>query len=251
MLVVVPILVQMGTKHMIENFINGLSVYLQGSFYLAFLAAYLGGVLVSFTPCVYPVVPITVAFIGARSSTSKMRGFALSVIYVLGMSLTYTALGAIAALSGKLFGQIQTNPWTYFIVANICILMGLSMLDVFMLPVRTPDFLTRVQPRKKGLAGSFFIGAVSGLVMGPCTVPVFAALLGYVATSQNLLFGMALLFIFAFGMGTLLILLGTFAGLLTSMPKSGAWMVRITRLSGWILLAVGEYFLIKAGSFWI
>jgi cytochrome c-type biogenesis protein len=236
---------------MIENFVNGLSFYLQGSSYLAFFAAYLGGVLISFTPCVYPVIPITIAYIGAHGSTSKMRGFALSVIYVLGMSLTYMVLGAIAALSGRLFGQIQTNPWTYFIVANICILMGLSMLDVFMLPIRTPGFLTRVQPRKKGITGSFFIGALSGLVMGPCTVPVFAALLGYVATSQNLFFGMALLFIFAFGLGTLLILLGTFTGLLTSMPKSGVWMVRITHLSGWILLAVGEYFLIKAGSFWI
>jgi thiol:disulfide interchange protein DsbD len=86
--------------------------------------------------------------------------------------------------------------------------------------------------------------------MGPCTVPVFAALLSYVATSQNLILGMGLLFIFAFGMGTLLILIGTFTGLLTGMPKSGAWMVRITRLSGWLLLAVGEYFLIKAGGFW-
>jgi len=236
---------------MMDNFINGLSAYLQGASYLAFFAAYLGGVLVSFTPCVYPIIPITVAYIGAHGSASKMKGFVLSVIYVLGMSLTYTALGAIAALSGRLFGQIQTNPWTYFIVANICILMGLSMLEVFTLPVRVPGFLSRVQPRKKGIAGSFFIGAVSGLVMGPCTVPVFAALLSYVATSQNLILGMGLLFVFAFGMGTLLILIGTFTGLLTGMPKSGAWMVRITRLSGWLLLAVGEYFLIKAGGFWI
>lgn len=236
---------------MIENFIDGFSVYLHGSFILAFLAAYLGGVLVSFTPCVYPVIPITIAYIGAHGSASKMRGFALSVIYVLGMSATYTALGAIAALSGKLFGQIQTNPWTYFIVANICIFMGLAMLEVFTLPVRVPDFLTRMQPKRKGFIGSFFIGAFSGLVMGPCTVPIFAVLLSFVAKSQNIPLGIGLLFTFAFGMGTLLILLGTFTGLLTSMPKSGAWMVRITHLSGWLLIAVGEYFLIKAGSFWI
>ena len=180
-----------------------------------------------------------------------MKGFVLSVIYVLGMSLTYTALGATAALSGRLFGQIQTNPWTYFIVANICILMGLSMLGVFELTVRIPDFVTRVQSRKKGIVGSFLVGVVSGLVMGPCTAPVFAVLLGYVAASQNILLGMGLLFIFAFGMGTLLIILGTFTGLLASMPKSGAWMVRISHISGWILLAMGEYFLIKAGGFWI
>jgi cytochrome c-type biogenesis protein len=234
-----------------ENFINGLSVYLHGSFILAYLAAYLGGVFVSFTPCMYPVIPITLAFIGAHGSGSKVKGFVLSIVYVLGMSLTYTALGAVAALTGKLFGQIQTNPWTYFIVANICILMGLSMLEVFTLPVRVPGFVTKVQSRRKGLLGSFFIGAVSGLVIGPCTAPVFAVLLSYVATSQDIIFGMSLFFIFALGMGTFLIILGTFAGLLASIPKSGMWMTRINHMSGWILLAIGEYFLIMAGSAWV
>jgi cytochrome c-type biogenesis protein len=234
-----------------ENFIDGLSAYLHGSFVLAYLAAYLGGVFVSFTPCMYPVIPITIAFIGAHGSGSRGKGFILSIIYVFGMALTYTALGAVAALTGKLFGQIQTNPWTYFIVANICILMGLSMLEVFMLPLRTPGFLIKAHPRKKGILRSFFVGAISGLVMGPCTTPVFAVLLSYVATSQNIIFGMSLLFVFALGMGTLLIALGTFAGLLANMPKSGMWMTRISHISGWILLAAGEYFLIKAGSLWI
>lgn len=234
-----------------ENFIEGISGYIQGSFVLAYIAAYAGGVFVSFTPCVYPVIPITIAFIGAHSSGSKLRGFALSIIYVLGMSLTYTALGAVAALTGKLFGQIQANPWTYFIIANICIFMGLSMLEVFVLPVRMPGLLTRVQPKKKGALSSFFVGAISGLVTGPCTAPVLAVILSFVATSQNISYGMSLLFIFAFGMGTLLIIIGTFAGLLANMPKSGMWMTKINHISGWILIGAGEYFLIKAGSLWI
>jgi len=234
-----------------ENFIDGLSFYLHGSFILAYLAAYLGGVFVSFTPCMYPVIPITIAFIGAHGSGSKVKGFILSIIYVLGMALTYTALGAIAALTGKLFGQIQTNPWTYIIVANICILMGLSMLEVFVLPLWTSSFLIKAQPKKKGILSSFFVGAISGLVMGPCTTPVLAVLLSYVATSQNIIFGISFLFIFALGMGTLLIILGTFTALLTNMPKSGIWMTRISHISGWILLAAGEYFLIQAGSLWI
>jgi len=233
-----------------ENFIDSLSVYLHGSSVLAYAAVYLGGVFISFTPCVYPVAPITVAFIGAHGSGSKMKGLVLSVIYVLGMSVTYASLAAIAAFTGMLFGQIQTNPWTYFIVANICILMGLSMLEVFVLPVRVPGFMMKVRPEKKGIVGSFFVGAFSGLVMGPCTAPVLAVLLSYVAKSQNVIFGISLLFVFALGMGTLLIILGTFAGLLTSLPKSGMWMTRISHISGWILLAMGEYFLIQAGSFW-
>jgi cytochrome c-type biogenesis protein len=238
---------------MIENFINGLSAYLQESFLLSYLAVYLGGVLVSFTPCVYPLVPVTIAFIGARGSGSRSRALILSLIYVLGMAVIYTALGAIAALSGKLFGQIQSNPWTYFLIGNLCILMGLSMLDVFSLRIRTPSFVIRIQTRKKtaGMAGSFLVGAASGLVMGPCTAPALAVVLGYAATRQNVAFASSLMFVFALGMGTLLILIGTFAGLLAGIPKSGAWMVRISHGFGWILLGTGEYFLINAGILWV
>ena len=236
---------------MVENFVGGLSVYMQESVFLSFLAVYLGGVLISFTPCVYPVIPITVAFIGARGG-SKGRAFFLSLIYVLGMAVTYTILGAVAALSGKLFGQIQSNPWTYFIIGNICILMGLSMFDLFALSLRTPDFITRMQSKKRmeGVAGGFLVGAASGLIMGPCTAPVLAVILSYAATRQNVAFASTLMFVFACGMGTLLILAGTFAGLLAGIPKSGAWMVRINRLFGWILLGAGEYFLIHAGILW-
>lgn len=238
---------------MIENFISGLSGYLQESFLLAYMAVYLGGVLVSFTPCIYPLIPITVAFIGAHGRSSRSRGFVLAVIYVLGMALTYMILGAFASLSGKLFGQIQTNPWTYFLVGNLCILMGLSMMDLFSLRIRTPDFVTRVQLQKNvpGMTGSFLVGAASGLVMGPCTAPALAVVLGYAATQQNLVFASSLMFVFAVGMGTPLILLGTFAGLLAGMPRSGAWTARVSHLFGWILLGTGEYFLINAGILWV
>ena len=238
---------------MIENFINGLSGYLQGSVPLSLLAVYLAGVLISFTPCVYPVIPITLAYIGARGRGSKWRGFVLSLIYVAGMAVTYTVLGAIAALSGKLFGQIQSNPWTYFLIGNLCVLMGLSMLGVFTFNVRTPGFITREPPRKrgKGVVGSFLVGAASGLVIGPCTAPALAVILGYAATRENVAYAASLMFVFAFGMGTLLILVGTFAGLLAAIPRSGPWMVRVNRIFGWILLGAGEYFLINAGILWV
>jgi thiol:disulfide interchange protein DsbD len=237
----------------VDQFVSGLAGYLQDSFLLAYLAVYLGGVLVSFTPCIYPLIPITIAIIGARGSGSLRRGLILSVCYVLGMAATYTALGAVAALSGKLFGQIQTNPWIYFLMGNLCILMGLSMLDVFSFRVGTPAFVTRIQRQKKiqGISGSFVVGVASGLVMGPCTAPALAVVLGYAATRQNVVFASSLLFVFAFGMGTVLILLGTFAGLLAGIPRSGPWMVRVSRLFGWLLLAAGEYFLINAGMLWI
>jgi thiol:disulfide interchange protein DsbD len=99
------------------------------------------------------------------------------------------------------------------------------------------------------MLGALLLGIASGIIMSPCSVPVLAVLLGYVATKQNIILGMALLFVFAFGMGTILIILGTFTALLTSLPKSGPWMVRIQKLFGYIFIAMGEYFLITAGKF--
>lgn len=238
---------------MIESLSDNLSAYLQTSMVLSCVAAYIGGILVSFTPCVYPIAPITVAYVGAYGNGSRSRGFALSLLYVLGMAVTYAALGGIAALTGKLFGQIQANPWTNIFMANIFILMGLSMLDAFKPIVpRLPSFIARLQPRRqtKGFIGAFLVGIASALVVGPCTAPALAVLLGYAATSQQLAFAMVLLFVFALGMGTILVLLGTFAGFMTSLPKSGPWMNRISHLGGWIMLGMGEYFLIQAGMLW-
>jgi thiol:disulfide interchange protein DsbD len=234
------------------NFIDVLSFYLKETSLLSFPAAYLGGILISFTPCVYPVAPITIAFIGAHRAGSKWKGFWLSMIYVLGLAFTYTLLGGIAAFSGRLFGQIQANPWTYIFLANVFIVMGLTFMDALLLPWKTPGFIVKIQLRKrtKSIFGSFIVGAASGLIVGPCTAPALAVLLSYVATRQNVFFGMSLLFVFSLGMGTLLIVLGTFAGFLSYLPKSGKWMLRINRLSGFILLVVGEYFLVYAGRLW-
>ena len=236
---------------MFENLTTGFESYLQGSVLLAYLSAYVGGVLVSFTPCMYPLLPITVSFIGSRQKGSRSSGFFLSVVYVLGTSLTYTILGSIAGLTGGFFGAIQTNPWINLFIANVFILMGLAMLDVFFIPLPRIFSSPLFNTQKKGLFGALLLGIASGLIMSPCSAPVLAVLLSYVATKQNVLFGMSLLFVFAFGMGTLLIILGTFTGLLTSMPKSGPWMVWIQKVFGFIFIALAEYFLITAGKFWI
>jgi len=234
---------------MIENMVNNLSLYLQGSVFLAFLAAYLGGIVISFTPCTYPLIPVTVGFIGAQGSSSKLRGFFLSLFYVGGLAFTYSILGGAAALSGKLFGQMQTTPWTYFIMGNLCLIMGLSMLDVFSISLPVPQKLMKLtdDKNKRGFFASFLMGAVSGVVIGPCTAPALAVLLGYVAVKTNILLGMTLLFVFAVGMGTLLIIVGTFAGVIAALPKSGEWMTKIKFIFGLILIGAAEYFLYTAG----
>lgn len=234
---------------MVETLISNLSFYLESSILLAFLAAYAGGIVISFTPCTYPLIPVTVGFIGAQSSASRGRGFLLSLFYVSGMATTYSILGGAAALSGKIFGQMQTTPWTYFIMANLCLVMGLAMFDVFSISLPVPQKLMKLtgQNDKKGFLNSFLIGMVSGVVIGPCTAPALGVLLGYVALKTNVFLGMTLLFIFAFGMGTLLIIMGTFAGIIAALPKSGAWMTKIKVISGLILIGAAEYFLYIAG----
>jgi cytochrome c-type biogenesis protein len=234
-----------------DAFVGNMETYLHGSFLLAFAAAYIGGVLVGFTPCVYPILPIIVGFIGARQA-SKLRGFILSIVYVAGMALTYTVLGGVAALSGKLFGQLQSNPWIYFVAGNICFFLGFSMMDMFQINFRMPGFLAKYQDVSRGgIVGSFLLGVTSGLLVGPCTAPVLAVLLVFVATAQNVAFGMSLLFIFAIGIGTLMIVLGTFAGVLASLPKSGAWMIVVKKVFALVLVGAGEYYLIIAGQLWL
>lgn len=238
---------------MIEQLINDLALQPHDSFFMASLIAYLGGLLAGLTPCVYPVMPVAVAYIGINSANSRAQSFSLSLSYVLGISLSYTSLGIFAALSGKLFGQIQSNPWTYFIMANICMLMALSMFGVFNIRMYAPKTVSRLQARKKteGCFGSLLLGILSGFVVGPCTAPVLAVLLAYVAAKQNLIFGVLLLFLFSLGMGTLLLLIGTSTGILGRLPKSGPWMIWINRFLGLMMIAAAEYFLIVAGSFWI
>jgi thiol:disulfide interchange protein len=232
------------------NIVKGMEVYLGSSPFMAIAAAFGGGVLVSLSPCVYPLFPIVSTYIGARSLGEKKRlkAFFLSLSYVVGMALVYAALGVFAGLTGSLFGQISTNPWAQLVVANIVILLGLNQLEVISLPT-LPSPHSR-KTKKKGLLGAFLVGAVSGLIASPCATPALGILLTYVGTRQSALFGGILLFAFALGMGLLLLVAGTFSGLLTTLPKPGKWMVWMKKILGFLMLALGEYFLFKAGQLW-
>lgn len=212
---------------------------------LAVLLIFAAGVGVSFTPCVYPVIPITLGYIGARSAGSRSKGFTLSLVYVLGMALTYAVLGAFAALTGQLFGKIGSSPWAYFFVGNMCLLLGLSMLGV--LDVPQVSLGRNWKTHHKGYTGAFLVGVISGVIVGPCTAPVMAALLVYVSSRQNVVYGFWLLFVFGYGVGFLMILLGTFTGLLSSLPKSGLWLERVKKTFGWFLLFAAEYLFVKMG----
>jgi len=219
---------------------------------LTFLLVYAAGVLTSFTPCVYPLIPITIGFVGARSAGSRSKSFLLSLSYVLGLALVYTGLGIFAAFTGKLFGSINSHPLTLILVSNMYILLALAMLDVFHI-----NFTHKAHHHIKGSAvqrgerdflAGFLIGASSAFVAGPCTAPVLGALLVGIGSGQNAFLGAILMFIFALGLGSLLLLLGTFAGLAAHLPRSGAWLKAVKVLFALVLLGAGEYFLIQAGK---
>jgi len=214
---------------------------------VAFAFAYLGGVLTSATPCVYPMIPITISVVGSSAEKGKLHSFFNAVIYASGLATVYGALGVVAAATGQMFGEISTNPWGYFFVANLCLLFGAWMMGWIQIPHIGINLLQNNNGKNSRLR-LFMIGGASGLVAGPCTAPVLAALLTFVASTGNVIYGGALLFVFAFGLSSLLILIGTFSGILASMPKSGNWMNAIKIFMALIMFAAGEYFLIEMGK---
>ena len=161
---------------MIETLTHNLETAIQSAPFLAVLISLAAGMLTSFTPCVYPLIPITVGFIGAKGSQTRLRGFYLSLMYVLGLAVVYSLLGAFAALTGKLFGQIQTNPWAHLVVANICIIFGLAMLDVMTIQFTWFNRFGVAEAKTKGGLTAVFIGGTSALIAAPCTAPVLGIL---------------------------------------------------------------------------
>jgi thiol:disulfide interchange protein DsbD len=220
--------------------------YLQAGSPLAYAISFLGGLLVSFTPCTYPVLPVTVGYIGSRALGSRRRAFLLSGAYAVGMASTYAAIGMAAALTGRVFGEVTAHPVSYLVLGNVCILLALSLFDVFHFP--TPAFLSSPAGANGGAGGAFVVGMVSGVVVGPCTAPVLGGLLLYVGSSGHPVFGATLLFTFALGMTLPVVVLGTFTGLLARLPHSGAWLGSVQNGFGILLLLAGEYLLVEAGK---
>ena len=171
----------------------------------------------------------------------------LTLTYAVGLAMLYATLGAIAGLTGQLFGTVSASPWALFAIGNLLLLFALAMLDV--LPVPVPrKLLERASATDGGSYGAvFFMGAMSGVVAAPCGAPAFAVVLTWVAATKAGLMGFVYLFVFSLGMTSLLIVVGLFSGTLTLLPRSGAWMVWVKRIAAVIMIGMAEYYFMTAG----
>lgn len=214
------------------TFDNAINILNTDSFFLKILYSYLAGVITSLTPCVYPLIPVTLAIFGAKPQTDRKKSFKLALIFTLGIALSYTSLGLISILSGSIFGQFLGNPIVSFFIFVILFTLGLISLDVV-----HPKLLSSMQNWAGKLGGvgyknSFIMGATSGLIAAPCVGPVLILIIGYAASSDSIALSTTLLFSYSIGVGTLFLLLGTYSGLIHRIPKSGNWLNMIKFLIG-------------------
>ncbi|MBX7096227.1 MAG: thioredoxin family protein [Myxococcaceae bacterium] len=201
---------------------------------------FLGGLLTSLTPCVYPLIPITVGVFGARKAESRGKAIMLTVSYVVGMGVVFSALGVVAALSGKAFGSALSSALVIVILALFMLLLASSMFGAFELALPT-GLATRLNTvGGAGFTGAFLMGSVSGFLAAPCTGPVLTGVLAWVGRTQDPVLGAVLLFIYALGIGVPFFLIGVFT---VRLPKGGAWMDSIKSVFGIALVALAAGYL--------
>lgn len=225
---------------------DAIGQHIEDNLPLALLLIFIFGFLTSLTPCVYPLIPITLAVVGARGTgkSSKSQAFTRSLIYVLGIATTYSLLGVLAAKTGALFGQALSVPGVVIGFAILFFAMALSIFGVFeiALPAGIAQKFQHVG-RKQSVFGTYSAGLIAGIVASPCVGPVLVGVLAYIAKTQSLVLGFVLLFTFAMGMGILFVVLGTFSSVISKVPKSGPWMNLVKYALGSMLLALSLYYL--------
>lgn len=227
---------------------------LSKNFYLTFLFVFLAGILTSFTPCIFPMIPITLSILGNEShNKSRGQNVLRSIFYVLGIAVTYSSLGVIAALTGAIFGQALQNKWVVGSLVGLFVLMALSMWGAFELQV--PAFIRNRfgTGKSKGYTGAFFMGMVAGIVASPCVGPVLVSILSFVSTTQSAILGFSLLFTYAIGLGLIFIAIGFSSNILKKLPRSGPWMEFIKFALGLMMICVALYYLkfVAPMEYWI
>lgn len=216
-----------------------------------FVLVFIAGFLTSFTPCVYPVIPIVMGYVGTRSGKSKWKGFYLSIFFVLGLALVYSVLGLLAATTGTMMGISFQSPVVVGVISAIFIVMGLSLAGLFDIPVPA-SISSKIQSSGKSqVLGALVVGGVSGIIAAPCVGPVLIALLSWISQTGNILLGFWLTFTFSLGLGTIFLIVGTFSGVVSALPKGGAWMNYVKYFFAVLLIGGGIYFLNTITAPWL
>lgn len=207
----------------------------------AYLLVFAGGIVTSIGPCNVAMIPLVIAFVGGQKNIGRKQSLLLSTAFVTGLAITLSILGVIVALVGGIIGG-NSRIW-YYVVAAVCIVMGLQWMEVIRLPLPDLAAAQRERIKTKGLLGALLLGLVSGLVASGCATPALAAILTLVMARGGIVYGASLLLVYGLGRGVPIVLFGTFAGLIKLIQRMMAWTTRLERLSGALMVAIGLYFI--------
>jgi thiol:disulfide interchange protein DsbD len=199
------------------------------------------GLILNLTPCVYPLILVTIAFFGGQAGGKRGRRIWLAILYVLGIAITFSAVGASAALSGSFFGSVIAKPGVQLGLALLMVALALSAFGVYQIRIPT-SLAMRIGSTGGGALGALSMGMTMGLVAAPCVGPVVVGLLVYVGSQADVAHGIWLFFLLALGLGLPYVVLAAAAGSISSLPRSGAWLLWTEHLFGCILLAMALYF---------
>jgi cytochrome c-type biogenesis protein len=228
-----------------ESLFGDVSALLQSNPWLAVVAVFLGGVTTALNPCVLAMVPLLMGVVaGKRETTTIRRSLVFSLFFVLGLAITFTGLGLISALMGRMFGNVGLF-WKY-LVAGVCLVMGLHLLGLLKWNLPVPAGLT---VKRRGNLGAFLLGLLFGVVSTPCAVPILAVLLAFVAEKGNVLYGGFLLFVYALGHSALVLVAGTSVGAAKSLLESKGLRTAhgvLQKAAGILIVGIGLYFLFVA-----
>lgn len=208
---------------------------------LSLIIVFFGGLALNLTPCVYPLIPITIGYFGGQSEGRTSRLAMMGLLYLLGIALTYSVVGVVTALSGAVFGALLQNPIVILLIVAVLFGLSLSMFGVY--EFKMPDFLVqKAGDTKTGLYGAFFMGLTMGIVAAPCIGPFVLGLVTYVAATADPLKGFLLFFSLAVGLGSPYFVLALFSGKIKKLPRSGVWMEAVKHIFGLILVGMAIYF---------
>lgn len=213
---------------------------------LTFLGIFFLGLGLNLTPCVYPMMTVTISLFSGHQDKSRMTAFLKSVAYVLGIAVTYSTLGVVTAFTGGFFGALLQSKWVLFGIALILGGLALSMFNVYTLALPSGFVNKLANKRSVTIAGFFLSGVFVGVFAAPCIGPTILALITFVASKGDPVYAFQIFFTMSLGLGLPYLLLGTFSGLLKKLPRSGTWLLWVERLFGVVLMSLAAFYLILA-----